>query len=147
LLMRSATGLGLIAMRDNEEAAGTAGVDLFRSRVVCFLGTAPFLGVTGALIALQKLRIAPSASFSITDWTVYVIFIVVIGGVGSFEGPIIGVAVFFLVHEYLQNLGVWHYIVLGSVSILTILIEPRGIRGLLRRVVPGDLVIRRSVSR
>jgi branched-chain amino acid transport system permease protein len=140
LLMRSATGVGLTAMRDDEEAAGTVGVNLFRARVICFLWAAPFLGLAGALITLQKLRVAPSASFSIIDWTVYIIFIVVIGGVGSFEGPIIGTFVFFLIREYLQDWGVWHFIVLGSVSIAMILIEPRGIWGLLRRVVPSDLI-------
>jgi branched-chain amino acid transport system permease protein len=140
LLMRSATGIGLTAMRDNEDAAGTVGVNLFRARVVCFLWAAPFLGLTGALITLQKLRIAPAASFSIIDWTVYIIFIVVIGGVGSFEGPIIGTFVFFLIREYLQDWGVWHFVVLGCVSIAMILIEPRGIWGLLRRVVPEDLI-------
>jgi len=139
-LMRSATGVGLTAMRDNEEAAGTVGVNLFRSRVVCFLWTAPFLGLAGALITLQKLRIAPAASFSIIDWTVYVIFIVVIGGVGSFEGPIIGTFVFFLIREYLQNWGVWHFIVLGGAAIAITLIEPRGIWGFMRRVVPDDLI-------
>ena len=140
VLMRSATGIGLTAMRDNEEAAGTVGVNLFRSRVVCFLWTAPFLGLAGALITLQKLRIAPAASFSIIDWTVYIIFIVVIGGVGSFEGPIIGTFVFFLIREYLQGFGVWHFIVLGCTAIAIILIEPRGIWGILRRVVPSDLI-------
>lgn len=139
-LMRSSTGVGLTAMRDDEEAAGTVGVNLFRARVICFLWTAPFLGFAGALITLQKLRIAPAASFSIIDWTVYIIFIVVIGGVGSFEGPIIGTFVFFLIREYLQDWGVWHFIILGLVSIAMILIEPRGIWGLLRRVVPGDLI-------
>lgn len=139
-LMRSATGIGLAAMRDDEEAAGAVGVNLFRARVICFLWAAPFLGLAGALITLQKLRIAPAASFSITDWTVYIIFIVVIGGVGSFEGPIIGTFVFFLIREYLQGWGVWHFIVLGGVSIAMVLIEPRGIWGLLRRIVPGDLI-------
>jgi branched-chain amino acid transport system permease protein len=57
-----------------------------------------------------------------------------------FEGPIIGTFVFFLIREYLQSWGVWHFIVLGVVSIGMILIEPRGIWGLLRRVVPGDLI-------
>jgi branched-chain amino acid transport system permease protein len=140
LLMRSSTGIGLTAMRDDEEAAGTIGVNLFRARVICFLWAAPFLGLAGALITLQKLRIAPAASFSIIDWTVYIIFIVVIGGVGSFEGPIIGTVVFFLIREYLQSWGVWHFIVLGCVSIAMVMIEPRGIWGLLRRVVPGDLI-------
>ena len=105
LLLRSRIGLGLLAMRDDEEAAGAMGVNLVRARIVCFLWTAPFLGLAGAIITLQKLRISPAASFSIIDWTVYVIFIVVIGGVGSFEGPIIGTFVFFLIREYLQGWG------------------------------------------
>ncbi|MCC8953537.1 branched-chain amino acid ABC transporter permease [Bradyrhizobium sp. Pear77] len=140
LLMRSAVGLGLTAMRDNEDGAGAVGVNLTRSRVLCFLWTAPFLGLAGALITLQKLRVAPPASFSITEWTVYIIFIVLIGGVGSFEGPVIGGIVFFLLREYLAEVGVWHFIVLGPISIVIILIEPRGLWGLLRRFVPGDLI-------
>jgi branched-chain amino acid transport system permease protein len=140
LLMRSSIGLGLTAMRDNEEGAGAVGVNLTRARVLCFLWTAPFLGLAGAIITLQKLRVAPPASFSITDWTVYIIFMVVIGGIGSFEGPIIGTIVFFLIREYLAGAGVWHFIVLGAVSIVVILIEPRGIWGAVRRFLPGDLI-------
>ncbi|HEY1722931.1 MAG TPA: branched-chain amino acid ABC transporter permease [Magnetospirillaceae bacterium] len=139
-LMRSPIGLGLTAMRDNEEGAGAVGVNLVRARVLSFLWTAPFLGLAGAIVTLQKLRVAPPASFSITDWTVYIIFIVVIGGIGSFEGPIIGTIVFFIMREYLAEIGVWHFIILGVLSIGVILIEPRGLWGLLRRVVPGDLI-------
>ena len=140
LLMRSSTGIGLTAMRDDEEGTASVGVDILRVRIVAFLWTAPFLGLAGALITLQRLRIAPQMSFSIIDWTVYVIFIVVIGGVGSFEGPILGTLVFFVIREYLQNWGVWHFIVLGVVSIAVILIEPRGLWGLLRRIIPDDLI-------
>ncbi|SEQ94532.1 branched-chain amino acid transport system permease protein [Faunimonas pinastri] len=140
LLMRSRIGLGLTAMRDNEEGAGSVGVNLIRSRILCFLWTAPFLGLAGGIITLQKLRVAPPASFSITDWTVYVIFIVVIGGIGSFEGPIIGTVVFFLIRQYLAEIGVWHFIILGMLSIGVIMVEPRGLWGILRRVVPGDLI-------
>lgn len=139
-LMRSRVGVGLTAMRDSEEGAGSVGVNVWWSRVVSFLWTAPFLGIAGGIITMQKLRVAPSASFSITDYTVYVIFIVVIGGVGSFEGPIIGTIVFFILKEYLADLGVWHLIILGAVSITVALLEPKGIWGLLRRHIPGDLV-------
>lgn len=140
ILMRSRVGVGLTAMRDDEEGAGAIGVNLIRSRILCFLWTAPFLAVAGGVITLQKLRVAPPASFSITDWTVYVIFIVVIGGIGSFEGPIIGTIVFFLIRQYLADIGVWHFILLGVLSIVVILIEPRGLWGLLRRIVPQDLI-------
>lgn len=140
LLLRSRVGLGLTAMRDNEEAAGAIGVDLVRTRILCFLWTAPFLGWAGAIITLQKLRISPPASFSITDWTVFVIFNVVIGGIGTLEGPILGTILFFVLREYLADLGTWHLIILGALSIVIILIEPRGLWGMLRRVLPGDLI-------
>ena len=139
-LMRSKVGIGLTAMRDNEEGAGSVGVNLVALRVLCFLWAAPFLGIAGGIITLQKLRVAPPASFSIIDWTVYVIFIVVIGGIGSFEGPIIGAIVFFLMREYLAEIGLWHFILLGALSIAIILIEPRGLWGLARRFVADDLI-------
>jgi branched-chain amino acid transport system permease protein len=139
LLLRSRIGLGLTAMRDNEEGAGSVGVNLVRTRILCFLGAAPFLGLAGALITLQKLRVAPPASFSITDWTVFIIFIVVIGGIGSLEGPIIGTVLFFALREYLADFGSWHLIVLGILSIAVILVEKRGLWGLIRRVWPDEL--------
>lgn len=132
LLLRSRFGLGLTAMRDNEEAAGSAGVDLTFARAVCFLCTAPILGFVGVLVTLQKLRVAPTASFSITDWTIYIIFIAVIGGVGSLEGPIVGTIVFFLLREYLANFGTWYLILLGALSIATVLVMPHGLWGLWR---------------
>jgi len=137
-LLRSRLGVGLTAMRDNEEGAAAVGVNITRARILCFLGTAPFLGMAGAIITLQKLRIAPAASFSITDWTVFVIFNVVIGGIGSFEGPIIGTIVYFVLRQYLGELGTWNLILLGSFSIALILVEKRGLWGLCRRFLLAD---------
>ncbi|MGO9005560.1 MAG: branched-chain amino acid ABC transporter permease [Beijerinckiaceae bacterium] len=139
-LLRSRVGLGLTAMRDNEEGAGSVGVNLTSMRTICFLWTAPFLGLAGALITLQKLRIAPSASFSIIDWTVFIIFVVVIGGIGSMEGPILGTILFFVLREYLAGFGTWYLILLGSLSIGVILFEPRGLWGLCRRIGAGELI-------
>jgi branched-chain amino acid transport system permease protein len=140
ILLRSRIGIGLTAMRDNEEGAAAIGVNITRARILCFLGTAPFLGMAGAIIAMQKLRVSPSASFSITDWTVFIIFNVVIGGIGSFEGPIIGTVVYFVLREYLSELGTWNLILLGTFSIIVILIERRGLWGLFRRVLADDIV-------
>jgi branched-chain amino acid transport system permease protein len=139
-LLRSRIGIGLTAMRDNEEGAAAVGVNITHARILCFLGTAPFLGIAGAVITLQKLRIAPPASFSLTDWTVLIIFNVVIGGIGSFEGPIVGTIVYFVLRQYLAGLGAWHLIVLGTVSIVVILIEKRGLWGLIRRGLGDDLI-------
>src|SRR5437764_455709 len=73
LLLRSRIGLALRAMREDEEAAGAMGVNLVQARALCFLWAAPFLGAAGAIITLEKLRISPAASFSIIDWTVFII--------------------------------------------------------------------------
>ena len=141
LLLRSRFGIGLMAMRENEESAASVGVNVARARILCFLGVAPVLGITGALITLQKLRIAPQASFSIVDWSILITFIVVIGGIGTIEGPVLGTIFFFVLREYLSDLGTWHLILLGTFSIAIILIDRRGIWGLVRRfALAADLI-------
>jgi branched-chain amino acid transport system permease protein len=59
----------------------------------------------GALIYLQKARISPDAAFSVVDWTAYVLFIVVIGGVRTIEGPIAGVLIFWTLVYNLAQYG------------------------------------------
>ena len=88
--------------------------------------------MVGALIFLQKLRISPDAAFSANDWTAFVIFIVVIGGIGTLEGPILGTLVFFALRETLSDLGTAYLIALGAVAILVMLKAPRGLWGLIR---------------
>ena len=126
--------------RGDAVGADLAAADVPRMRVICFLWTAPFLGLAGALVTLQKVRVAPSASFSITDWTIFIIFAVVIGGIGSLDGPIIGTALFLLLREYPADFGAWYLILLGAVSIEVILIEPRGLWGVWRRFFPIDVI-------
>jgi branched-chain amino acid transport system permease protein len=142
LLLRSRLGIGLTAMRDNEEAAGSIGVNLTRTRIVCFLWAALFLGLAGALITLQNLRITPEASFSLIDYTVYVIFAVVIGGIGSVEGSIIGVVIYVGLRSLLSAYSNWYLILLGVISIVVMLAEPGGLWALIRRfVLPEDIIL------
>src|SRR5205085_6441467 len=105
LLLRSRRGLALAAIRDAEAAAESLGVDSFRAKLFVYVMTALGTGMVGALIYLQKARISPDAAFSVLDWTAYVIFIVVIGGIGTIEGPIIGAVVLYLMQNYLAHLG------------------------------------------
>jgi branched-chain amino acid transport system permease protein len=130
-LLRSKRGLALAAIRDNPEAARSVGVDMRPVKWFVFLGAAFGTGMTGALIYLQKARISPDAAFSVNDWTAYVIFIVVIGGIGTIEGPIIGVLVFFLLQSMLAQYGTWYLIALGTIGIAVMLFAPRGIWGLI----------------
>jgi Branched-chain amino acid transport system / permease component len=78
-------------------------------------------GMVGSLIYLQKARISPDAAFSVLDWSAYVIFIVIIGGVGTIEGPIVGVIVFYALQRYLADFGTWYLILLGALAIVTML--------------------------
>jgi branched-chain amino acid transport system permease protein len=87
-------------------------------------------GLVGALIYVQKARISPDAAFSVTDWTAYVIFIVVIGGIGTIEGPIVGVLVFFALQKMLADFGSIYLMVLGLIGIVIMLFAPQGLWGL-----------------
>jgi branched-chain amino acid transport system permease protein len=129
-LLRSKPGLALAAIRDNTEAARSVGVDAGRMKWIVFLTSAFGTGLAGGLIYLQKARISPDAAFSLTDWTAYVIFIVVIGGIGTIEGPILGVLVFFVLQSFLAHYGSWYLMLLGLISIAVMLFAPRGLWGL-----------------
>jgi branched-chain amino acid transport system permease protein len=130
-LLRSRHGLALSAIGDAEAAAESTGVDVFRTKFLIYVVTAVGTGMVGALIFLQKARISPDAAFSLIDWTAYVIFIVVIGGIGTMEGPIIGVVIFYLLQYYLAALGSWYLMILGGLAILLMLFAPGGVWGLI----------------
>ena len=130
-LLRTKRGLALAAVRDNVEAAKSVGVDAVRMKWLVYLVSAAGTGLTGALIYVQKLRISPDAAFSVTDWTAYVIFIVVIGGIGTIEGPILGVLIFFILQSLLADFGSWYLMVLGLIGIAVMLFAPRGLWGLI----------------
>jgi branched-chain amino acid transport system permease protein len=129
LYLRSRQGLGLMAVRDSEPASESLGVDVFRTKLLVYLMAAFGTGVTGALIYLNLLRISPDAAFSI-NWTAYTIFIVVIGGLGTLEGPIIGTILFFLLREALSDYGAWYMILLGLLAVVAMLRFPQGLWGL-----------------
>jgi branched-chain amino acid transport system permease protein len=152
LLLRSRYGLALRAIRDNELAAQSNGVNVTRVKLIVYVITALGTAMVGALIFLQKLRISPDAAFSVNDWTAFVIFITVIGGIGRIEGPIVGTLVFFLLRQFLADLGTIYLIMLGAVAIVVMLKAPKGLWGLVverfgfqffpleRRVVLADRV-------
>jgi len=130
LLLRSRYGLALKAIRDSELAATCNGIDVLRTKVLVYIVTAFGTAMIGALIFLQKLRVSPDSAFSVNDWTAFVIFITVIGGIGRIEGPIVGTVVFFLLRQTLADLGTIYLMMLGLVAILVMLTAPKGIWGL-----------------
>jgi len=129
LLLRSRYGLALTAIRDSEPASASLGVNTFRTKLIIYVATAACTGLIGGLIFLQKLRISPEAGFSINDWTVVVIFMVVIGGIGTLEGPFIGMLVYIVLREFLADYGTYYLILLGVIAIAIMLKAPMGLWG------------------
>ncbi len=129
LLLRSRHGLALTAIRDSEPASASLGVNTFRTKFIVYLVTAACTGLIGALIFLQKLRISPEAGFSINDWTVVVIFMVVIGGIGTLEGPFVGMLIYIMLRELLADYGTIYLILMGAIAIAVMLKAPFGIWG------------------
>lgn len=132
LMLRSRRGIALTAIRDNELAARSLGIDVWATKLVVYVVTAGLTAMIGALIFVQKLRISPDAAFSVNDWTAFVIFIVVIGGIGTLEGPILGTLIFFALRETMADLGTIYLIALGLVAIVVMLKAPQGLWGLIR---------------
>jgi branched-chain amino acid transport system permease protein len=130
-LLRSRHGLALTAIRDNELAAQSSGIGVTRIKFVVYVLVAFGTAMIGALIFLMKLRISPDTAFSVNDWTAFVIFITVIGGIGRIEGPIIGTIVFFVMRQTLADLGSLYLLIMGAVAIVVMLWAPKGLWGLI----------------
>jgi branched-chain amino acid transport system permease protein len=128
-LLRSRHGLALTAIRDNELAARSNGINVGRLKLAVYVLTAFGTSMIGALIFLQKLRISPDTAFSVNDWTAFVIFITVIGGIGRIEGPIVGTIIFFFLRQTLSDLGSLYLLMMGAVAIVVMLWAPKGLWG------------------
>jgi branched-chain amino acid transport system permease protein len=127
-LLRSRTGLALKAIRDNDLAAESNGVNLWRTKLYTYIIGGAGCALVGAIVAIHLLRVQPAAAFSI-NWTGYLIFITVIGGVGTIEGPIIGTIIYFVLRETTSKYGEWYFIVLGILAIVVVVWSPAGIYG------------------
>jgi branched-chain amino acid transport system permease protein len=128
-LLRSRQGLALAAIRDNEAASGSIGIDQAKTKLWVYVVAGFGASLTGALMFFQTARISPDAAFSVTEFTAFVLFVVVIGGIGTIEGPIIGAIVLFLLRDWLSDFGAWYLMLLGALAIVIMLFFPRGLWG------------------
>jgi amino acid/amide ABC transporter membrane protein 2, HAAT family (TC 3.A.1.4.-) len=117
-----------MAIRDSDRAARSIGIRVEQVKRLVYVASAFGCGLCGGLIYVTKLRISPDAAFSI-DWTIAMVFIVVIGGVGTIEGPIVGAIIFFALRELLADYGTAYVIVLGLLAVATMLYFPKGLWG------------------
>lgn len=127
-LLRSKLGLSLMAMRDDQGASEGIGINSFRSKLLCFLIASFVTSITAGVLYLNQVFIEPYNAFGI-DWTVKLCFIVIIGGIGTIEGPIIGALIFVILQQFFAEYASISLILLGAVSVIVMLVSPKGIMG------------------
>jgi branched-chain amino acid transport system permease protein len=144
LLLRGRLGLSLMAVRDEETAAASAGIDVRRAKLLVYLVSAAGCGAAGGVITLSSLSVNPDSIFNV-QWSAYMIFIVVIGGIGFIEGPLLGAVIFFALQQLLSDFGSWYLVLLGLVGMATAMWLPRGLWGLVPRLslFPIGYLVRR----
>jgi branched-chain amino acid transport system permease protein len=145
LLVRSRLGIAITAIRDDATAAASNGVPVVRVKRIVFVLAAAGAAAAGSLLALSTLRVQPDSIFGV-QWSAFMIFMVVIGGVGTLEGPILGAIVFFALQQWLAGYDTVYLMVLGAVAVAVVLFAPRGLWGLLagdrRRVFAVGHIVR-----
>jgi branched-chain amino acid transport system permease protein len=128
LFLRSKQGLALLAIRDNLVAAESQGIAVGRMRLAVYVVAALGAGLAGALYFVSNLRISPDAAFSV-NWTAFAIFMVVIGGIGRIEGPIVGALVFWALNKLFSDYGSWYLMGLGVTAIVVTMFFKQGLWG------------------
>jgi branched-chain amino acid transport system permease protein len=128
LLLRGRLGASLQAIRDDEHAAASVGVRVLATKRVVFVLAAFGCALAGALWLASAITFQPRSYFSV-QWTAYMIFMTLVGGLGTFEGPVLGAVLFFAVETMFGALGVWYLVGLGAAALLFALFVPRGLWG------------------
>lgn len=126
--LRSKQGLALLAIRDNEVAAKSQGIAVGRMKLAVYGVSAFGAGLAGALYFVGNLRISPDAAFSV-NWTAFAIFMVVIGGIGRIEGPLVGAIIFWALNKFFSDYGTWYLLGLGLLAIVVTIYFKQGLWG------------------
>lgn len=146
LLLNSKIGLGLTAMRDDADAASSVGVNIFKSKLICFVIAGIFTALAGGWYFLNNVSIYPASGYG-NSWTVAVVFIVIIGGIGTMAGPIVGSIIYVALAEVLADFPGWSNIILGLIAILVILFLPDGILGTLQKKFNFEILSQKRFSK
>ena len=128
IFLRSKRGLALMAIRDNEVAAESQGIAVQKTKLAVYVVASLGAGLAGGLYYLSNLRITPDAAFSV-NWTAFAIFMVVIGGIGRIEGPIVGALIFWILNKFFSDYGSWYLMGLGSLAIVITIYFKQGLWG------------------
>jgi branched-chain amino acid transport system permease protein len=130
-IIDSRFGRIFVAVRDVEPAALAVGASPQRTKLVAFVISAGLAGIAGAFFAAQKTVVTPD-DFT-ADFSIFFLLTIVLGGLGTLWGPIIGALVFFLIPELLAGMASWRMLIYGVLLLGLMLFAPHGLYGALRQ--------------
>jgi branched-chain amino acid transport system ATP-binding protein len=133
LIVRGRIGLGLMAIRDDEDVAERVGVATFRTKLISFVLSAFVIGVIGGIQAQKLGHIEPYGSFSL-NWTIDAVNAVIVGGIATIVGPVVGAAIVVELSERLADHPETHLMIIGALLIVIIRFAPAGVWGTARRL-------------
>lgn len=139
LLLRSRTGAAITAIRDDEIGAQSVGVNVARTKRIIFVLAATGTAAAGALWLASATNFQPRAYFGV-QWTAYMLFMVLVGGLGRIEGAIIGAVLFFVIETFFAVYGAWYLVGLGAVAVFFALFLPKGLWGWIGPRLPGEAI-------
>jgi branched-chain amino acid transport system permease protein len=135
-VMHGRIGFGLRAIKADEDAAKTLGVDAARLKLVVFAFSGLFAGAAGSLNAWTLSGVFPYAAFELL-FSLQMLAMVIVGGMGTLLGPILGAVAVYIPHTYFLTVAVGaEFVVIGILVALIALAVPQGIVGALRRHIP-----------
>lgn len=129
-LVHSNTGLNFRAVQNDERAAAALGVDVVRTRLMAFTVSSALAGMAGAFYGHYMMLITPHIPS--LDLQFLVLSMTVIGGLGSFAGPIIGAFCLEILSEYIRDWGEYHVLVFGLVALVVARFAPKGLVGIFK---------------
>ena len=139
LLLRAPTGLAITAIRDDEAGARSLGVDVLRTKRIVYVLAATGAAAAGALWLASNTNFQPRSYFGV-QWTAYMLFMVLVGGVGRIEGALIGAVLFFVIETYFGAWGAWYLVGLGTVAVFFALVLPKGLWGWIGPRLPDEAI-------
>lgn len=139
ILLRSSTGDAITAIRDDEVGARSIGIDVMRTKRIVFVLAATGTAAAGALWLASNTTFQPRAYFGV-QWTAYMLFMVLVGGLGRIEGALIGAILFFVIETLFGAFGAWYLVGLGLIAVVFALFLPNGLWGFIGPRLPGEAI-------
>ncbi len=133
-MVRSPFGHALVGIRDNEGRMETLGYNTHLYNYVCYILSALFAGLAGSLFAYSELFVSTSELYWF--WSGEVLLMVLIGGIGTLWGPVMGAAFYTLLRYYVSRFTDHWLLVLGMALIFIVLFLPKGMMGFLTHISP-----------